>query len=295
MTAGTASWSDISSIANNLMQDSMAVARMANLLIPTVTGFSGSGMNLRKQYQWNSVAFAEHTEETDEASTAFTKSLLATLTPKNYHARVDITDEMVASDWDNTRASAAMELGSGAAKHVDKNIATLFSTAIWTGGTIGVADAGTAANGTITWRAITKALALLQDKDIPAGAPIFCALHPYQWEVLLSANTVAASTVAVAPGFQDRMTSSGGFFQIPQFVGVTFVITNSISIANTAAYGLMYTPRAIALDTRKTFSIEPQRDASKQAWEFNASMWYAFGALDPTNGVLLRHQAATPS
>jgi hypothetical protein len=127
------------------------------------------------------------------------------------------------------------------------------------------------------------------------GAPVFCALHPYQWEVLLAANTVAASTVAVAPGYQDRMTNAGGFFQIPAFQGITFVVTNSITIASTAAYGCMYVPQAFALDTRKSFDIEPQRDASKQAWELNASMWYAFGVADPTKAVLIQACCATPS
>lgn len=116
-----------------------------------------------------------------------------------------------------------------------------------------------------------------------------------QWEVLLAADTIAAATVAVAPGFQDRMTNSGGFFNIPKFTGITFVITNAIDIASTAAYGLMYAPSALAVDTRKQFDIEPQRDASKQAWELNASMWYVAGVWNKNMGVLLRHNASTPS
>ncbi|MFA6135633.1 MAG: hypothetical protein WC869_16615 [Phycisphaerae bacterium] len=91
------------------------------------------------------------------------------------------------------------------------------------------------------------------------------------------------------------MSNGGGFFQIPQFIGITFVVTNSIDIASTAAYGLMYTPQAIALDTRKAFSIEPERDASKQAWELNASMWYATGGWDASRGILLRHHCLAPS
>ena len=302
MAAGTASYGDISAVVNDIQLDSIAVARMANLLIPTVTQYSGIGMNPRNLQQWAEVDFSAHTEETDEASQAFTKSALATLQPVNYHARADLTDERVASDWDNVRAALALEFGSGSAKHVDKAIATLFGTASALGGTIGPSGAGTAANGTITWRAITKGLALLQNLNIPQGSPVYCAIHPYQWEVLLSSNSIAAATVSVAPGYQDRMTSSGGFFNIPQFVGVTFIVTNSITITGTAAgaqgtigYGAIYVPQAFAVDTRKGFSIEPQRDASKQAWELNASMWYVAGVLDPKKAVLLRHQAVAPS
>ena len=295
MSAGTATWSDISGTANQIKMDALAVARQASVLLPTVTILSATGMNLRQIDQWNSLAFSTHTEEVDEASTDFSKSALSTLTPYNYHCRADLTDERLASDWENVRAAAALELGGAAADHIDESISDLFSTAIWTGGTIGPADAGTAASGTITWRAITKALALLQAQNPPAGAPVYCSLHPYQWEVLLSSNSIAAATVAVAPGYQDRMVSAGGFFRIPQFVGVTFVIANCIDVASTAAYGLMYVPQAIAIDTRKVFDIEPQRDASKQAWELNASMWYACGKYNPKWGVLLRHNASTPS
>jgi S-methylmethionine-dependent homocysteine/selenocysteine methylase len=151
---------------------------MANLLIPTVTNLNATGMNLRKVQQWAAVSFTEHTEETDEASTAFTKAALATLTPANYHCRVDLTDERIASDWDNVRAAAALELGGAAAKHVDNAIADLFGTAVGWAGTIGPANPGTADAGTITWRAITKAYALLMNQNIPAGAPVYCALHP---------------------------------------------------------------------------------------------------------------------
>lgn len=294
MAAGTASWSDISGTINFIHDSALAVARMANLLLPTVTTFSGSGMFDRKQWEWNSAAFSEHTEETDEASQLFDKDLLSTLSPKNYHARIDLTDERVASDPDGVRAAAALELGSAAAKHIDTSIASLFGTAASWGGTIGPANAGTATNGTISWRAITKAYALLTNQGIPAGAPIYCALHPYQWEVLLSSSSIAAATVAVAPGFQDRMTQAN-FFQVPGAYGITFVVTNAMTVSGTASYGLLYTPQALAVDTRKGFSIEPERDASKQAWELNASMWYAYGVRRPAFGVLLRHQCATPS
>lgn len=294
MAAGSASWADISGTINFIHDNAMAVARSSNLLVPTVTNLSANGMFLRKQWEWNAVTFSTHTEEEDEASQVFDKDLISTLTPYNYHARVDLTDERVASDPDGARAAAAFELGSAASKHVDKAIASLFGTATAWAGTIGVANAGTAANGTISWRAITKALAILTNADIPAGAPVFCALHTYQWEVLLQAATIAGASVSVAPAFQDRMQVAN-YFNVPDVHGVTFVVTNSISVASTAAYGLLYVPQTLAVDTRKGFGLEPQRDASKQAWELNASMWYAYGVRRPAHGVLLRFQAATPS
>jgi hypothetical protein len=114
-----------------------------------------------------------------------------------------------------------------------------------------------------------------------------------QWEVLLSSASIAGATVGVAPGFQDRMMAN--YFQVPQAYGITFVVTNAIDISGTAAYGLLYVPRAIAVDTRKPFSIEPERDASRQVTEFNASMWYFADQYDANAGICLYHNAATPS
>lgn len=288
MAAGTATWSDISGTANYIHTNALAVARMANLLAPTVTNLGGNGMFVRRVWEWNALAFGEHTEEVDEASTDFSKDHLSALTPLNYHCRVDITDERAATDADAIVAAAALELGSAAAKHVDTAIAAQFGTTSWAG-TIGSGIAST-----ISWSAIVSAHALLVNAGVPAGAPVYCALHPYQWAVLLKAATIAGATVAVAPAFQDRMQISN-YFNVPQAHGITFIVTNSPKISGTAAYGLMYTPQALALDTRKPFSIEPQRDASKQAWEYNASMWYVADQWRPGFGICLYHNAATPS
>ena len=82
---------------------------MANLLVPTVTPYGNmGGMNPRKIYEWNAVTFSTHTETADEASQEFDKDLLATFTPYSYTARIDLTDERIASDWDGIRASVVV-------------------------------------------------------------------------------------------------------------------------------------------------------------------------------------------
>src|SRR3989304_3251981 len=128
MAAGTASWGDISGTANYIHENAMAVARMAAVLAPTVSQAGGTGMFLRRVWEWNALAFTTHTEETDEASTLFDKDHIAVLTPVNYHCRADITDERATSDPDSAKAAAALELGSAAAAHIDTNIGTLFGT-----------------------------------------------------------------------------------------------------------------------------------------------------------------------
>jgi hypothetical protein len=261
---------------------------MANVLIPTVTNLSAAGMMNRTVNEYNAVTFVTAGEDDDTSAQTFTKDTLATLTPASYRARIDITDQRAETDFDAEVSNASLELGQAAAKHIDTNIATLFSSV--TGGTI-----GSGVGSTITWRYITDAYTLLVNQNIPAGAPVFCALHPYQWSVLLSANSIAGASVAVAPAFQDRLVAAPNFFNVPAFQGITFVISNSITISGTAAYGCIYVPQAFAVDTRKVFNVRPERDESRELTELNASMWYAYGVWRPAFAVSLYTKAATPS
>lgn len=288
MAAGLTLYSDISARVNDLIEDSLAVARMTNMLLPTITSLTASGMELRKVNEYNALTFATAGEEDDTGAQQFSKDPLTTLTPAIYRARVDITDPRARSDFDREMANASLELGAAAAMHIDSRIATQFASL--TGGTIG--SAGT----TITWRHITKSYALLVAQGIPRGLGVYCALHPYVWEVLLSLTTIAGATVSVAPAFQDRVTDSPNFFQIPRFQGITFVITDAITVDSDGdTKGALYVPQAIAVDTRKAFDIRPQRDESKELTELNASMWYAAGVWRPKFGITILSDAATPS
>ena len=64
---------------------------------------------------------------------------------------------------------------------------------------------------------------------------------------------------------------------------------------STVAKGAIYVPESIAVDTRKSFDVRPQRDESKELTELNSSMWYASGTWRPAFGVTIYTAAATPS
>jgi hypothetical protein len=92
------------------------------------------------------------------------------------------------------------------------------------------------------------------------------------------------------------MASSPNFFSIPAFQGITFVITNTIEvITGDDAYGAIYVPEALAVDTRKPLNIRPERDESRELTEMNASMWYAHGVWRPNFGVAILSDCSTPS
>jgi hypothetical protein len=239
--------------------------------------------------QYNAITFVETGEDDTTSPQQFTKDALSSLTPKIYTASVLITDARAESDFDSETANASAEFGASSAKHVDDNIADLFSSV--TGGTVGAA--GTA----ITWKHITAGYARLMNQGVPAGAPVFCALHPFQWHRLLSAATIAGATVAVSPMFQDRVTAAPNFFNVPAFQGITFVISNSIDIiTGDDAYGCIYTPQAFAIDTRKPFEIEPERKPDKGggSTQLNGRMFYASGVWRPAFAVAILGDATTP-
>src|SRR3972149_9029318 len=135
MAAGYTTFSDISARVNDIIENSLAVARMANYLPPTVTNLSATGMFVRKVNEYNAVTFAT-TGETDQTSPQqFSKDALSSLTPLTYTAAILLTDSRVETDFDGEIANASMEMGGASAKHVDTAIAALFSSA--TGGTVG--------------------------------------------------------------------------------------------------------------------------------------------------------------
>ena len=73
------------------------------------------------------------------------------------------------------------------------------------------------------------------------------------------------------------------------------MVSNAISVdASDDAYGAIYVPQSMALDTRKAFNIRPERDESRELTELNASMWYAYGVWRPAFGVAILSDAITP-
>lgn len=285
MATGQTRWADITSVTNDIYEGALFTLRQQNLLARTVTVFRDTaGMQPRKVTEYGIANPRQVAEGEDVTPTKFDRTLLNTLTPYRHADMFLLTDERVATDAQNVRLDAAMELGASFAQDVDEKIASLYGSL--TGGTIGTAG------GTITWAKLIGARSLMQGLKIPG--PYWCALHPYQWAHLVTSAVATGSEIANAPGFQDALVNS--YFVSSILGGVFFVVTPSIMVdANADAVGAMYSPMALAYDERQAFRIEPERDASRQATELNANMWYAYGTWAPTRGIALVGDATTPS
>jgi hypothetical protein len=272
-------FNDISSYVNNILEDSLLIAR-ANAAMPAlVQNFSAVGENPRKVYQYGTVTINAIGESDDMTSQAFTPSLLSTLTPAEAGAQYFLTDRRIASDWSAVRADASNDLGLAMAEKVDVDLVSLFSSL--TGGTVG--NAGT----NLTWANIFSAKTLLKNKFAPL--PYFCVLHPNQTHCL---GTVVAPGVTVtnSPMIQDAFMRQ---FFVANVAGIDIYEDANIT-SGTSTFGAMFSRPAIALDTRRAARIEYERDASRRGFELNATMIYAKGTWRPTWGVAINTAGTAP-
>lgn len=277
MATGDTSWSLISSLANNVQEGALFTLRAASVLPATSTTFNDTmGMNPRVGYQWGAANMRSVGESDDIVDTVFSKTALATLTPGEIADLFFVTDQRLASDWENVRDAATIELGGAAAEKLDTDIAANYSS--FTGGTIGTAA------GTLTWSNIIAAKATLRQNKVQG--PFYCVLGEGQWYHLLNDVTVDASAFANAEPTVQGMVSN--YYVSRLMNDVIFAVSpNLTNAAATGCYGAMYSPLALAVDFRRGFRIEPERDASRRGFELVASMIYATGVWDAARGVQL--------
>jgi len=274
MTLGTNTYSNISSIVQDIYEGALLVARENALATGLVTVFSDrSGMALRKNFEYGTATINAVGESDDLASQVFTPSLLSTLTPAEFGAQFLLTDQRVETDPFGVRQDAAQELGISMANKIDLDILGNFNS--MTGGTVGAS--GTA----ITWGYFYSMAARLQAQYAPKPWMFVC--HPYQWKVLAASASVAASSETNAPEYLRAEISRNYFVQ--RVAGVDIFVSANVEASGTDAYVGMFSRAAIAYDLRRAPRLEPERDASKRAWELNLTSIYAHGTWRPKWGI----------
>lgn len=273
-------FSDISSYVNNILEDSLLIAREQGVMPMLVQNFSAVGENPRKVYQYGTVTINDIGESDDMVSQAFTPSLLSTLTPAEAGAQYFLTDRRLASDWSAVRADASQDLGQAMGEKIDTDLVGLFSSL--TGGTVG------AAGTNMAWATFFAAKTVL--KALKAPLPYVCVLHPYQTHCMGTA-VAPGVTVTNSPKLQDEFAS---MFFVANVSGIDIYEDGNIT-SGTSCFGAMFSRQAIALDTRRAPRIEYERDASRRGFELNASMIYAKGTWRPTFGVAINTAGTAPA
>jgi hypothetical protein len=274
MTTGL---TDISSLNSQyvtaLYEDAVFAAREQNLMTRLVRVFTDqSGDQTRSVSTYPTITPAAVGETDDfSAPTSFTKTSLATLTPAEYISQVLLTYRRLATDPQNARQDAALEMGAGFATQIDQHL--LSDCASLTGGTVG------ASGSTMTWAYFFQGVSYMRDNAVPR--PWYCVLDPWQWHDLGVASAVSA-TVTNAPQFQDAVMRQ---WYVGTVAGVDVFVSGNVHKSTNDAYGAFFNPNAIALDIRRDLMLEPEKDASRRAWELNMTALYAHGVWRPAFGI----------
>lgn len=282
MAAGDNIVANISTYVQQINEAAYLVARDYNYMTPLVTTYNdNTGTAARSRSEYGTATFNQISDADDLASQVFTPSVQNTLAPALYGAQFFVTDQRLRSaPWDEM-ASASMELGEGAAKHINKSLIGAFSSL--TGGTVG------SAGGTVIWGDLFEAVAHLQAQN--ARPPYYGVIHTGHWFHLGTA-IVPAGAQTNAPSLQDAAVSR---YFVGSFFNTLWFQTSDIT-AGTAAVGAVFSREALAFDIRKPFGIEGQRDASRGGggWELNATMEYGAGVWRPKFGVQIVATSVLP-
>ena len=268
----------ISAFLTNIYEVALLVARENSVMSGLVHNFTnGQGMNGRVWATYSGGTFGTISESYDTAdnSQAFTPSAAGTLTPAIFAATYTLSDMRIASDPFGVQADAGRDLGQLAAVGVDKALVGLFTS--FTGGTIG------ATTTALTWPGIQKASAYIRANLAPA--PYSCVLTPAQLYDLTAATSGVPTLLQ-----SQKLIEEFGQFYASSWAGIDFFVDANITDTGGTTSAGIFSRDALALDIRRAFRIEMQRDASVGggAWELNASMVYAYGVYRPTFGVLLK-------
>lgn len=283
MATGLNTYSNISAFVNTIYEDALMVAR-DNTLAPSIVTVYGdqTSMAARVISQNGTAAFTQVGETDDLTSQVFTPSTIGTLTPYEYGAQFMLLDQRIDSDPFGVTQDAAMELGGAYSEGVDTNVFGLFNTL--TGGTVG------ASGSTMTWAYFNAAVSRLRNGKVPM-AGLVAVLHPYHWHDLAAAASVAGSSTN-SPEWL-RADIARNFF-VGRASGVDIFVSALCETSGSDAYSAVYHRSAIALDVRRGFRIERERDASRRGWELNATGIYAYGLRRPLWGVQIVADATAP-
>lgn len=276
---------DISAFINTIFEGAVLVARDNNVMTGLVRTFNDrQGLATRQNSQYGGLTVNSLGETDDLTGQAFTPSSIATLTPSEAGGQYFLTDNRVKSDPFNVRVDASNDMGLAMATKMETDLLGVIPS--FTGGTVGTAGS------TITWGHVFAMEARLRANKAPY--PYFMVLHPYQWQPLAKAASVASSVATnAAPSLLEEVNS---MFFVKQVGGVFMFVSANLSIdSSDDAKPGMWSRDAIALDMRTAPYIEPERDASRRGWELNLSATYGKGVWRPTFGVQGIFDATAPT
>lgn len=268
-------YSDISSFVAAIYERSVFVAREMNLMSNLVSNYSAQG--------WMSRTFSTRPQISAESvadgvdysnATTFGKTSVGTLTPGEAIAQVILTDQDMETDPDGAVTDASYELGASIAAKIDTDLTAIFSSFS--------TDKGPGAGQPNTIAKLAAAVAVVRTRMKRAGT-VNAVLHPYQWhDIWVLLGQPAATYSAI----QDIANQAMRDYYVGSLITLDIYTSSNVPVSGTDATGGIFNAESIALDTRRPYRLEPERDASLRGTELNATAGYAVGlGKRPTFGV----------
>lgn len=278
-------YSDISSFIASIYERSVFVAREMNLMSNLVSNYSAQGwmgrtFSTRPQISAETVA-----DGVDYSNpTTFNKSLVGTLTPAEAIAQVILTDQDMETDPDGAMQDAAFELGAAIAAKIDTDLTAIFSSFS--------TDKGPGTGQTNTIADLASAVAVVRNRMKRAG-PVNAVLHPYQWHDIWA---LLGQPAATYPAIQEIANQAMRDYYVSSLLTLSIYTSSNVPVSGTDATGGVFNQDSIALDTRRPYRLEPERDASLRGTELNATAGYAVGlGKRPTFGVKFMGDVTEPT
>lgn len=285
MAQGISQVSSLSSLFSKVYEDAIFTAVETNIMAGLVYPYSATGWMDREVTKYPTPPTAQSVDEDQDYSNPIELSKSSvTLTPGEIMAQAILTDRRIDTDPDGARADCAAWLGQAISTKIDTDLLGLFSSFTEGLGT---------ANTSLTLDDIAGAVSILRTTSKGQGGPIYVVLHPYQWYDIWNELGTPAATYAFQGDVANealRMAFVGNWLGAAWFQSANIDINDDDD-----AYGAVFKREAIALDTRKRPTLEPERDASLRAWELNMTAGYAYGIRRDEMGVYLISDATKPS
>lgn len=273
----------VSSYINTIYERALFVARELNLMTSLVTPYSAVGFMARTIPMWASATAESVADGTDYNNpTTMSKSTSGTLTPGEIIAQALLTDQMMETDPDGAMNAAAKELGSAIATKIDVDLVGDFSSL--------AVDKGAGAGNSATLATLSAAFAYVRVQHAPN--PIYTVLHPYHWHDIWVELGQPAATQAFLGDVGNKAMRD---YFVGRLISMDWFTSTNISVdASDDAISGVFSPQAMAFDSRRAPRLEPERDASLRATELNMTAGYAHGVIRSAFGVYYTADATAP-
>lgn len=276
--------SSLNSLFAQIYEDAIFVARENNIMTGLVTNYSATGWMTRNLSTYNTITAESVSEGVDYSNAQeFTKTSLATLTPGEVIAQAILTDRRIDTDPQDARRDAATEMGAAVATKIDTDISGDFASF--------TTDVGPGAGSAATLAKFAVAQSRLRNAKVPN--PLYVVLHPFHWhDVFIELGQPSANQALLGDVANKALMD----FYVGAWLNMRWFVNANIAVdGSDDAVSAIFNPQALAFDSRKPPTLEPERDASLRAWELNMTAGYAHGVRRNAFGVKYTADASTPA